>query len=90
MTLLECGHKKPAIGSRCHKCRPWKRVGGKRRDRVFKIRVMMPPGADDEAMMAYIEDAVATWRGQLHPSDPIFWLKSESVKVKRAQAARHK
>lgn len=57
--------------------------GGVRRDRVFKVYLTMPEGAAEDEVMDYIEDAVATWKGQLHPDNPIFDLDPDSVSVRR-------
>ena len=49
--------------------------------RMFMVQVEMPEGATVEDMRAYIWDAVATWKGQLHPDEPIFDLDSDKVRV---------
>lgn len=49
--------------------------------RMFIVQVEMPEGCTVDDMRAYIWDAVATWRGQLHPDEPLFDLDGDSVRV---------
>ena len=49
--------------------------------RAFKVTLDMPRGVKVGEMTDYILDAVQTWKGQLHPDDPLFDLDYEAVKV---------
>lgn len=48
---------------------------------AYKVSVRLPSGVSIKDMEEYISDAVMSWRGQLHPQDPIFNLAYESVVV---------
>jgi hypothetical protein len=59
---------------------------------TFTVEIEQPAGAAVVDVRAYIEDAVKTWAGSLHPpgvygphdhGDPMWRLKRESVKVRR-------
>lgn len=51
--------------------------------RTVTIRLFSwPDGASEEAVAEYVDDAVATWGGSLHPEDPLFSsLDVDSVTV---------
>jgi hypothetical protein len=48
---------------------------------LFLVQVELPDGCTVEDMRRYIWDAVGTWKGQLHPDEPLFDLDDESVLV---------
>ena len=57
---------------------------------TFAVSLVLPSGARVAAMREYIEEAVATWHGQLRPpgahddldpGDPLFNLDADSVRV---------
>lgn len=48
---------------------------------VFKVVLVPPPGAEAADLRAYVEDAVATWRGSYRPEDPIFDLDGDTVRA---------
>ena len=52
------------------------------RQTKFTVALEMPEGVSTSEMETYIEEAVATWRGQLDPDDPLFALDGDSVKVR--------
>ena len=49
--------------------------------RAFQVTLEMPRGVKVGEMSDYILDAVQTWKGQLHPDDPLFDLDYETVRV---------
>ena len=63
---------------------------------AFTVSFKKPAGASVEECRAYVEQAVATWRGQCRPpgsldepgcddpGDPMWGLDWETVKVRRA------
>lgn len=53
--------------------------------RQFVVTIDLPEGAKVNETRHYIFDAVTTWRGQLHPADPLFGLTDQDVHVKRLQ-----
>lgn len=55
----------------------------------------IPEGADRDDVLAYVVDAVETWKGSYHPEDPMFELDRGSIsasyvktKGKRRQVVR--
>lgn len=59
-------------------------------NRVFIVQVEMPRDVTVSEMRDYIEEAVSTWKGSLHPDEPLFDLKREMVKVVALPAPRNK
>lgn len=51
--------------------------------RSYRVTLDVPDGVNDTEMKAYIEEAVAVWKGQKHPEDPLFDLDGKSVKVSK-------
>ncbi len=49
--------------------------------RQFIVTVEMPEEATPADVKRYIHDAVQTWKGQLHPSDPMADLDYSKVRV---------
>ena len=47
----------------------------------FKVRVEMPKDVTITEMQDYIREAVQTWKGQMHPDEPLFDLNYKSVTV---------
>jgi len=45
-----------------------KRRGGKRKDRVFRIYVELPPGVDENDFMDYAEEAITSYWAYCNPS----------------------
>lgn len=58
--------------------------------RSFLVKLDVPEGCTLPEMAGYIENAVATWKGQLHPDEPLFDLDGDSVKVKSIPIPRQK
>lgn len=61
----------------------YKRTGGSKKDRCFRVLLRIPDGADEDQVMDYIENAVCGWKGGLHPDDPMTNLDCDTVLVKR-------
>lgn len=66
-----------------------KRASGANRIKIL-IDLEMPPDADADDVLAYVGEAVGTWRGQLRPpggygdddqGDPMWDLKSDTITV---------
>jgi hypothetical protein len=66
---------------------------------AFTVTFKKPAGASVEDCRSYVEDAVATWRGQCRPpgghgdddpGDPMWGLDWETVKAKRAFMRKQK
>lgn len=62
----------------------------RRKNRTFKVKLDIPPDADEADVIEYIESSVKTWRGSLRPpesygpdddGDPMWALDPETVKV---------
>lgn len=53
------------------------------RRREFKVSLIVPAEVTDMEMKSYIDEAVCTWQGQMHPDEPLRNLKHESVRVTR-------
>jgi hypothetical protein len=49
----------------------------------FKVSLELPAGVKAKALQEYIADAVRAHRGGLRPSDPLFDLDRDTVKVTR-------
>lgn len=47
---------------------------------TYQITVNRPAGASVKEMREYIREAVEMWGKQYHPEDPLFGLKSPTVK----------
>lgn len=60
------------------------RTGGSRKDRVFKVCVLMPDGVSEDDVMNYIEAAVKSHKGGFPLEHPMRQLDAPSVYVKRA------
>ena len=54
----------------------------------LKITLERPPGVYMEDLKRYIEDAVASWKGQFHPEEPLRHLNGDSVKVVSLRRAK--
>ena len=50
--------------------------------KAFRVELELPSGVEELHMEAYIEDAVKSMKGMLHPLNPIFHLDRNSVKVR--------
>lgn len=50
--------------------------------RTFSVTLEVPIGSTVKDLTAYIRDAVACWKGQFSPDDPLFDLDPDKVKVK--------
>lgn len=50
--------------------------------KCFRVMVTMPPGVSIQEMAHYIEHAVGSWKGSLHPSEPLFALDRHKVYVR--------
>ena len=48
---------------------------------VFEVSLNIPEGVSRQEMAWYIQDAVSTWKGSLHPDSALFELDRYSVKV---------
>lgn len=51
---------------------------------AFTVTVDLPEDVTRAEMASYIHDAVCGWKGGFHPSDALFNLNREKVKVKDA------
>lgn len=64
---------------------------------TFAVSLVLPPGARAAAAREYIEDAVASWRGQLRPpggyddndpGDQLFNLDTDTIRVTRLRSRK--
>lgn len=58
--------------------------------RKFVVKLDIPEDVTLWEMEAYIAVAVRSWRGSLHPEDPLFDLNPETVRVKRISKRRRR
>lgn len=52
-----------------------------RKPMAFKVILVPPTGAEIADLRAYVEDAVATWRGSYPPKNPLFDLDGDTVRA---------
>ena len=57
-----------------------------RKAMAFIVRLVPPSGAEAADLRAYVEDAVATWKGSYNPENPIFDLDPDTVRASYHQA----
>ena len=60
------------------------------RRREFRVSVVVPEDVTDEDMKEYIAEAVGTWKGQMHPDEPLYELDYKTIKVTRINKKRRK
>lgn len=58
--------------------------------RKFTVSLEMPEGMTLADMAAYIEDAVASYRGCKDPEEPVYGLDPDSVRVVAVPVPRKK
>jgi hypothetical protein len=49
----------------------------------FRVEVDVDDAVSEAELREYIQVAVAAWGGQFHPSEPLFHLEEEDVRVVR-------
>lgn len=55
--------------------------------RAYLVTLSQPPDVTDEEMEEYIRSAVSFWKGQMSPEEPLFYLRSDKVKVRSWKTA---
>lgn len=43
------------------------------------VSMEIPEGADRDDCLAYVQDAIESWKGSYHPADPMFELDRSTV-----------
>lgn len=57
----------------------------------FKVTVKnIPEELTISEIKNYLQEAVSTWRGSLHPDDSIFHMKADDFKVTRIRIKKEK
>jgi hypothetical protein len=73
------------------------RKRGPPRKAHVRVDFFWPDGADEEAILEYVRDAVASWSGGLRPAgsyddqdpgDPMYEMDRDSVEVKMLRLAK--
>ena len=65
-----------------HKYPETRKSGGKRKDRIFRVYMELPPHISEDEMMDYIEDAVIHYREHIAPI-PASSFNGDTVVVRR-------
>lgn len=60
----------------------YRRRGGVRTDRVFKVCIVVPPSISEDELMDYIEDAICEYR-KYEPPRRAHGFDADTVAVKR-------